>query len=135
MARRRTNKRRSRKRSGGEGDLVESLHRGFSNVTDTLKMEDAKAASGIKDLVSTGLSRAQQLGQTGEDDTKNMVHTITKSAQNAVGAVGHSLGNVVSGAQHAFRKVKNTVTQGGKYRKTKRKHRKYRKSKKSHKKH
>lgn len=133
MARRRTNKRRSRKRSGG--DLVKSLRQGLSNVTGAVKREDAKATRGINDLVNTGLSRAQKFGQTGEDDTKNVVHKITGSAQDAVGLVGNTVGNLFGDARRALKRGVNTLKTGGKYRKTKRKHRKHRKSKKSHKKH
>ena len=134
MARRRTNKRRSRKRSGG--DLVKSAKRVLSNFTGAVKRENAKAASRINDLESTGLSRAQQFGDSSARESENAFHKITRSAQNALGLVGNTVAHGVEASKRGVANVySNVMSKGGKYRKTKRKHRKHRKSKKSHKKH
>jgi len=133
MANRRTNKRRSRKRGG---DLAKRLRRSVSAFTGAVKSEDAKATSGLQNFANRSLYDARQVGKTGARDSKNIFHTITNSAQNAVGVVGNTVAQGVEASKQGVANVyRNVMSKGGKYRKTKRKHRKHRKSKKSHKKH
>ena len=113
MANRRTNRRRSRRRGG------------FLN----------NATSRITGLEHRSFGEAKEFGRTAASDTKNIFHNITGSAQDAVGLVGNTFGNLFSGVKHAAKRGVRTLSVGGKYRKTKRKHSKHRKSKKSNKKH
>ena len=113
MTRRRTNRRRSRRRGGFINTATAKLRRGENRLFST----------------------ASNIGSTAADDTKNVFHKITGSAQDAVGLVGNTVGNLFGDARRALKRGVNTLKTGGKYRKTKRKHRKHRKSKKSHKKH
>ena len=131
MANRRTNKRRSRK---GGVDLGKRFRRSLSAFTGAVKRDDAEATSGLQNFVNSSLSKAQGIGNTGARDSKNIFHTITNSAQNAVGVVGNSVAHGVEASKQGVANVyRNVMSKGGKYRKTKRKHRKHRKSKKSHK--